>query len=239
MYPDENTPPITGQALEKLAREYLGILAIINRLAHRYDASLLNALVEQPTLTADMLANAEATQAWLDTLLQKLNTPGQAASEFTVDLRKEASGEGWAIRFHKRLHGVEKQFELNAGFLNSGDYRRLRQFGQDIEGIYGSNTFIAVDEKREHVRNFPTTFDWMMAEAKKGQHIQRYKGLGEMNPDQLFETTLDSNTRRLLQVKIEDAMAADEIFTTLMGDQVEPRRDFIEKNALEVSFLDI
>jgi len=140
---------------------------------------------------------------------------------------------------NKRLHGVYKHFELGAGFFQSNDYRRLSGFAQMTEGLFGPESYVAADERREWVKDFRAAFSWMMSEARRGQHIQRYKGLGEMNPDQLFETTLDSNTRRLLQVRIEDAIAADEIFTTLMGDQVEPRREFIERNALEVSNLDV
>ena len=126
-----------------------------------------------------------------------------------------------------------------ASFFNSVDFRRLGSFAKTTDGLFGDDAYVIADERREKVKNFRQAFDWMMSEAKRGQHIQRYKGLGEMNPDQLFETTLDSNSRRLLQVRIEDAIAADEMFTTLMGDQVEPRRDFIEKNALEVSNLDV
>ncbi|MGI9211611.1 MAG: DNA topoisomerase (ATP-hydrolyzing) subunit B [Methylococcaceae bacterium] len=239
LYPDADTPPITGQALEKLARDYLGIQSNINRLAHRYDAALLEAMVEHPTLTPELMADTETRQTWFDTLITFLNRLEKGSSGFSVDLRHDTASGEFSARFCKRLHGVEKYFDLHAHFFQTGDYRRIRQFGAEVEGIFSEHSYIATDDKRESVSNFRATFDWMMAEARKGQHIQRYKGLGEMNPDQLFETTLDSNTRRLLQVKIEDAMAADEIFTTLMGDQVEPRRDFIEKNALEVSFLDI
>ena len=124
-------------------------------------------------------------------------------------------------------------------FFHSSDYRRLSAFSATVDGLFGTESYVAADERREWVPNFRTVFAWMMAEAERGQHIQHYKGLGEMNPDQLLETALDANTRRLLQVRIEDVIAADEIFTTLMGDQVEPRRDFIERNALEVSNLDV
>jgi DNA gyrase subunit B len=115
----------------------------------------------------------------------------------------------------------------------------LSSVGNTTFGLFSEDAQVVFEEKRESISSFRQAFDWMMNEAKRGQHIQRYKGLGEMNPDQLFETTLDANTRRLLQVRIEDAISADEIFTTLMGDQVEPRRDFIERNALEVSNLDV
>ncbi len=239
LFAHEDTPPVMGQALEKLAREYLGVQTLINRLAHRYDASLLEALIDQPSLTPERMADVAACQQWFDNLTDALNRQETGSTGFSVTLRREESSGEWAARFCKRLHGVEKQFDLHAHFFHSSDYRRLRQFGIELEGIYGEHSFIASDDKREPVSNFRQTFDWMMNEARRGQHIQRYKGLGEMNPDQLFETTLDANTRRLLQVRIEDAMAADEIFTTLMGDQVEPRRDFIEKNALEVNYLDV
>ncbi len=137
------------------------------------------------------------------------------------------------------MHGVAKHFEVTAGFFHSSDYGHLSAFGRSTADLFGAQTVLAVEEQQIPVRGFTEAFTRMMLEAKKGQHIQRYKGLGEMNPEQLWETTLDANTRRLLQVKIEDAIAADEVFTTLMGDQVEPRREFIERNALDVANLDI
>jgi DNA gyrase subunit B len=239
LHADEAAPPIMGQGLEQLAREYLNVQSIIGRLAHRYDETLLNALIDQPLLDAEITADRERCETWFSALIERLNTLERGAAEFSVALEFGQQPDEFRAHIDKRLHGVHKTFDLGSGFFNAGDYRRLTSFGQKTEGLFGEHTFIASDDKREHVRNFKETFEWMMAEAKKGQHIQRYKGLGEMNPEQLFETTLDSNTRRLLQVKIEDAIASDEIFTTLMGDQVEPRRDFIEKNALEVANLDI
>ncbi|MGZ8250276.1 DNA gyrase subunit B, partial [Methylomagnum sp.] len=238
LYPDEITPPIQGQGLEQLAREYLAVRTVVDRLSHRYDETLLDALTELPALDAESIADRPHCEAWFERLAERVNRlePG---ARFSFDLRFGEQPEDFRAHVSKRLHGVYKNFELSAGFFGSGDYRRLAGFGHTAEGLFGPDTYIAADEKKERVRNFKQAFAWMMGEAKRGQHIQRYKGLGEMNPEQLFETTLDSNTRRLLQVRIEDAITADEVFTTLMGDQVEPRRDFIEKNALEVANLDI
>jgi DNA gyrase subunit B len=124
-------------------------------------------------------------------------------------------------------------------FFNSTDYQRISAYANETAGMFNTESVMLMGERQQPVDNFKQAFEWMMREIKKGQTIQRYKGLGEMNPEQLWETTLDSNNRRLLQVRIEDAIAADEIFTTLMGDVVEPRRDFIVKHALDVSNLDV
>jgi DNA gyrase subunit B len=235
---DETTPPIQGQGLEQLAREYLSVQSLIERLAHRYDETLLDLLVDHPVLDPATIADRPKCEAWFATLTERLNADSRSAN-FAISLEFSKQTDEFRAHVSKRLHGVHKTFDIGSGFFGAGDYKRLTAFGQKIEGLFGDHSFIASDDKRERVRNFKEAFQWMMGEAKKGQHIQRYKGLGEMNPEQLWETTLDSNTRRLLQVKIEDAIAADEIFSTLMGDQVEPRRDFIERNALEVANLDV
>jgi DNA gyrase subunit B len=240
LHPDDATPPIQGAGLEQLARDYLAVRSVVDRLAHRYDETLLEALTELPAFDASVIGDRFRAQckAWFDALIERLNRM-EPGARFAVELEFGDQPEDFRAHVSKRLHGVYKNFDIGAGFFGSGDYRRLSAFAQTTDGLFGEDTYIAADEKKERIRNFKEAFAWMMGEAKRGQHIQRYKGLGEMNPEQLFETTLDSNTRRLLQVKIEDAITADEIFTTLMGDQVEPRRDFIEKNALEVANLDI
>jgi DNA gyrase subunit B len=161
---------------------------------------------------------------------------GEAVFSIELDYR---AGSDFSVVVNKRQHGITKTFIVQAAFFTGKDYKQIAQYAQDTAGMFSEHSFVQMGERQQHVGSFKEAFEWMMREVKKGQHIQRYKGLGEMNPEQLWETTLDANNRRLLQVRIEDVIAADEIFTTLMGDVVEPRRDFIVKNALDVTNLDV
>jgi len=136
-------------------------------------------------------------------------------------------------------HGVTVEKHLHREFFATSDYRRISELSRTLSGLFGPGAYVKKGEAREEVGNFRDALMWMLAQARKGQSIQRYKGLGEMNPDQLWDTTINPQTRRLVQVKIEDALGADEIFSTLMGDQVEPRREFIERNALAATNLDV
>lgn len=233
-----DAPAIQGSGLEHLAKEYLTVDAIIRRLSHRYDETLLKAVSEARLDSVEQLGTKAFAETWLSELMQIANGLERGAL-FEFEWAPSEHAQEIRVLVTKRLHGVYKYFELNTSFFTSVDFKRLSSFGNTTYGLFSEDAQVIFEEKRQSIRSFRQAFDWMMNEAKRGQHIQRYKGLGEMNPDQLFETTLDANTRRLLQVRIEDAISADEIFTTLMGDQVEPRRDFIERNALEVSNLDV
>ncbi len=238
LFIDEATLPISGQGLEKLAQEHLKVRGLIERHGRRYDETFLETLIDMPPLLKDDLQDQALCEAWFKQLEVLLQGKEKGAL-FTIEADFAQRPGEFNTKVMKRIHGVQKYFEVTPPFFLSHDYGRLVEFGKTVEGLFGENTAIGTDDKKTPVKNFKQAFAVMMAEVRKGQHIQRYKGLGEMNPEQLWETTLDSNTRRLLQVRIEDAIAADEVFTTLMGDQVEPRREFIEKNALEVANLDI
>lgn len=230
------TPPIQGAGLEQLAKAYLEVEAIINRLANRYDETFLQQLIRIKPLILDDLNEPDLLDQWIKHLQQHLNTVKKA--NFELQLHQQ-SARDFTLTLIKRLHGVSKTFTVSASFFDSKDYKKLAHYAEHTEGLFTSESKIHLGDKQHKVNDFKEAFEWLMKEVKKGQHIQRYKGLGEMNAEQLWETTLDPNTRRLLQVRIEDAIAADEIFTTLMGDVVEPRREFIIKNALEVNNLDI
>ena len=237
LFTDESTPPLQGLGLEKLSNEFTSVVGVINRLSNRYDELFLEQLSVYQPLDESCVKDQEKLAAWVKQLQEQLNTSSSRAV-FSLQLDYQ-SAEEYRLVVNKKLHAVTKTFILQSSFFNSLDYHKIAQYAEDTLEMFNENSFIKMGEKQQSVSHFKQAFDWMMKEVKKGQHIQRYKGLGEMNPEQLWETTLDSNSRRMLQVNIEDAVAADEVFTTLMGDVVEPRRDFIVKNALDVANLDV
>ncbi len=234
---DPSAPAIQGPGLEKLAMEYISVMSVINRLARRYDDMFLEQLTYMTPLTDILDQGEDVIQQWFDTLQKRLNE-GDHKAVFSIVVNFGDSGQ-FNITVNKRLHGNTKTFVISSAFFQGSDYQKIATYAADTVDMFSEESVMRMGEKEQPVQNFKQAYEWMMREVKKGQHIQRYKGLGEMNPDQLWETTLDASSRRMLQVTIEDAIASDEIFTTLMGDVVEPRRDFIVKNALEVSNLDI
>jgi DNA gyrase subunit B len=165
-----------------------------------------------------------------------LTQEADESAAFTVTVE---SAEPLVLRTERRVHGVPHATEWREDFFQSSEYLRLCQLGEGISDLIEPGGRVCRGEREAEVSSFNEAYDWLLKEAKRGLGIQRYKGLGEMNPEQLWETTMDPDTRRLMQVRIEDGVAADQIFTTLMGDHVEPRREFIESNALLVSNLDI
>ena len=237
LYSNEAAPAISGVALETLANDYTLAMSSIRRLAKRFNAGVMERLIYQPALSMEMLNDQAAMQAWSDTLSASLNTDDKIRYRTLVE--PDAENGGYLLRVMMAKHGVSSEYVLNNDFFKSGEYQKLTKLGGELDGLLGEGAFVQRGERKQEIRHFSEAMGWLMEEAKRGQHIQRYKGLGEMNPEQLYETTLDMENRRLLQVRIEDAVAADEIFTTLMGDQVEPRREFIESNALSVSNLDV
>ncbi len=237
LFTDETVPPIQGQGLEKLAKEFTNVEAIINRLSRRYDDTFLEQFSYMEVLTDEIKQNHQKLMDWFAKMEQKLKDSDNKAV-FNITLDYKTSNE-FSVVVTKKLHGTIKTFVLPSTFFNGKDYHQIAQYANHVADMFNKGSFMQMGERQQFVSSFKEAFEWMMKEIKKGQHIQRYKGLGEMNPEQLWETTLDSNNRRLLQVRIEDVIAADEIFTTLMGDVVEPRRDFIVKNALDVTNLDV
>lgn len=193
-----------------------------------------------PKVTEDMVQdNHEQLAAWLEELQGRLQADGSVSDRYTLRLMEETEEQSAMVIVEHWTHGIATEKYIPLEFFQSGDYLKIAELGSQLGDLLSEGAFVARGEKQRLVASFEEALAWLMDEAKRGQHIQRYKGLGEMNPEQLWETTMDPETRRLLQVNIEDAVGSDEIFTTLMGDLVEPRRDFIERNALTVENLDV
>ena len=239
LYLNDDTPALSDLALEGLARQYMTILAIIERLQKNMQEEILYELIDLPAISENDLLDAEAMKLWSENLARCLNEKSAASISFEVSVESDENSNQFGLVVDKKLQGITNRNLLSPEFFNGADYRAFSQFVEQARDLVSPQSYITRGERKQTVTRFGEAYDWLMKEAKKGLNIQRYKGLGEMNPDQLWETTMDPDNRRLLKVRIEDVIAADEVFTTLMGDQVEPRREFIESNALNVSNLDV
>jgi DNA gyrase subunit B len=229
--PGAGAPPLAGESLEKIASEYLTTEAVIERLSMAMDATVLRGMLEMPRIS---LADQEGAQAAAKRL-HELLMPHPARAH----IERDPTSEGWRLRLEKVVHGNKVETVIDHAFLESGDYAQIVKTSHTLTGLIRADAQVKRGETVRSIRSFKEGLDWLLAEAKGGMAIQRYKGLGEMNPEQLWETTMDPAERILLKVQIEDAISAGEIFQTLMGDEVEPRRQFIETNALGVTNLDV
>ncbi|MGD8497792.1 MAG: DNA topoisomerase (ATP-hydrolyzing) subunit B [Chromatiales bacterium] len=238
LYVSADAPAISGEALEDLARRYTSVMAAIERVSRRFDPRVLQALLFSAPLQDVQLASQQALVEHFERLVEDLDSGGTGSAAYQVSGLSDESGRP-AVRLRRFVHGTPHETTYDSGFFGSAEYRSIHELSQRLHGLLDDGARVERGERALAVQGFEQVMDWLMQEARRGLAIQRYKGLGEMNPEQLWETTMSPETRRLLQVKIEDAVAADEVFTTLMGDQVEPRRDFIEANALSVANLDV
>ncbi len=232
-------PPLAGLALEALAGQYVEVQAIIARWTRRYDRRLLEQLLVMPPVSEREFGDADWMESWARELERRLNADGGLVHSYLIQVRQAATGVPLRIDIVRTEHGSTTEKHLQREFFESAEYGRIAALGRTLAGLLGEGAFVGRGGERAEVASFPEAMSWLFDQARKGQVIQRYKGLGEMNPSQLWETTINPEVRRVLQVRIEDAVAADDIFTTLMGDAVEPRREFIEKNALAVENLDV
>ncbi|EDY87160.1 DNA gyrase, B subunit [gamma proteobacterium HTCC5015] len=232
-----DAPALSAEAFAELAQRYMAANAIIERMSKRYDKLVLESMMDLPKVTESHISDKSFMDQWVESLSTNINRETGPSVDYTTAVEKREEGLG--VRVERIVHGVPHIERYEPEFFFGGEYQLIGDLGDRLDGLLGEGAFIKRGDKIQEVQTFGAALMWLLADARKGQMIQRYKGLGEMNPDQLHETTLDPETRRLLQVRIEDAVAADEVFTTLMGDHVEPRRDFIESNALSVANLDV
>jgi DNA gyrase subunit B len=227
--PRQDAPALPLEKLQQLLRDHSRVLGSIERLSRHYDRSVLEALYRYAPIPTDEAGRA----SWLATFLGALNA-GDSVEQYRAYFRVEGG-----LVVDKLQHGLAHRSVFGDDFFAAPDYQLMTRFAQDANSLIGTGAVARRGERTRTVSTFTEAYNWFVAEARRGLHVQRYKGLGEMNPEQLWETTLDPTARRLVQVRIEDLVSADQIFTTLMGEDVEPRRDFIERHALLVGNLDI
>lgn len=239
LHVNAQAPALAGEALEKLVQQYNAGIKLADRMSRRYPRALVHELIYTSRLTAEQCHDAAAVEAWTKQLVEQLNAKEVGASQYSYEVELHAELGLSLPKIIVRTHGVTHEHSLSVDFLNSKEYGKLADLSEVLDGLLEEGAYIKRGERTLPVSSFAEALEWLVKESMRGLSRQRYKGLGEMNPDQLWETTMDPETRRMMQVTIEDAVGADQLFTTLMGDQVEPRRHFIEENALKVANLDV
>mgnify|MGYP003624266003 CR=1 FL=1 len=233
-------PGISGGALETLVSDYRRVMNIIERMSRAYPEAVLQKLVFMSPLDTASLGDESFVDGWCQKLSESLAQENIAGSHrYQVTVAADTETKTFLPRVEITAHGVPTSYNFNGDFFASGEYGALVSLGQQLQGLMEEDAYIQRGERTKPVGSFREALEWLMTESRRGYNIQRYKGLGEMNPEQLWDTTMNPESRRMLKVTVEDAVAADQMFNTLMGDQVEPRREFIEKNALAVTNLDI
>lgn len=240
LYPHAEGISIQGIGLEKLVMDYRKTQIMLQHLSRRYPIDALQTILDLPPLTSEDLSDSTQVLNWVNhwqTTLQQ--TTNNEAIRYQITIYENTERHVFLPQIVIHAHGLETTYKISYEFFKTLEYRCLFDMATQLYDLIGPGAYIQREQKKQSIKSFKEAYEWLLGEARRGQTVQRYKGLGEMNPDQLWETTMDPNTRRLLRVTIEDAIATDQIFTTLMGDQVEPRRDFIQQNALEVDNLDV
>ena len=235
----EGQPAVSAAALEQLLGLYGGAQDAIRRLSHRHDPAILEALLELPPPATHLFADGADAAAWIDALQNKLARAGLGKPRYRISLQRAEGEQPAALRVSRQHHGLSSEQLWPQAMFEAAELRPVIEAARQLHDLLSAGATISRGSRSQAVSRFADVHHWLFEEAKRGRTIQRFKGLGEMNPEQLWETTVNPETRRLLRVRIEDAVAADEIFSTLMGDVVEPRRDFIEDNALKVANLDV
>jgi len=236
LHVNAGAPPMPVSVLDTLARRYMEFQVATRRSARRYDQRVLEQMLQLPELSAAEADDPRRLGDWGRELERLLNSGDVAGRSYRVTLQP---GSPPHLLVARTEHGSTTEKHLHREFFSSSEYRRITELARTLSGLLGPGSFVKKGEASQEVGHFRDALQWLLEQARRGQSIQRYKGLGEMNPGQLWDTTINPETRRLVQVRIDDAHGANEIFSTLMGDQVEPRREFIERNALSVTYLDV
>ena len=230
-----NAPAMNDLVFEKLVGEYNNVQKLITRLSRYYPEPLLQGLVYQPQLTVDLMHNESAVENWANAFVAYLTEKETEAHLYSARTQFNSERQVYEAVITVRKHGIDTDYFINFDFVTGNEFAKISTFGQQVNGLLEEGAYVTRGEKTQPVQSFEQAVEWLMKESRRGLEIQRYKGLGEMNAEQLWETTMDPNARRMLKVSIKDAVAADQLFTTLMGDEVEPRREFIEMNALRAN----
>jgi DNA gyrase subunit B len=240
LHVNAEAPGIGGSALETIVKNYRRVMAMIERMSRVYPDVALDSMIYVDKLSLDDLNNQQVVDNWCANLQARLNVDERSGSHrYSITTAEDKERHIYLPMIQIAAHGVSTDYHFTRDFFASGEYQAIVGLGAQINDLIEDGAYVRRGEKTSLVYSFKEALDWLMAESRRGYNIQRYKGLGEMNPEQLWETTMDPESRRLLKVTVDDAVAADLMFNTLMGDNVEPRREFIEANALAVSNLDI